>query len=481
MGARLAIERIAFYGAPLAAALTYLILPDSYVSGTETVPFTAAGKASAAIAVWMAIWWLTEATNVSVTALLPLVLLPLSGAAKIDAAAAPYANPLIFLYLGGFIISLAMERWNLHRRVALGTLRIVGIRPANIVGGIMLVTAFISMWVSNTATALMMLPIGMSIIQTAFSDEASRSRPFALCLMLGIAYSSSIGGLGTLIGTPPNLFLASFAKSNLAREISFVDWMIFAGLPLVAVMLPLAWLLLTRFLFPVRDVKLAMDRDFAKRAYAELGPMQRGEWIVIAVFIACAAAWMTNPLHKIPDPVIGMLGGTILFLIPVRRSEGKTTYAVDWSAMDKVPWGILLLFGGGLSLAEAIDENGVGQLIGAAFSSLEGFPRPVLALAVIVAIVFLTELTSNTATTATMVPILAGVAAGMKMDPFLLIVPAAISASCAFMLPAATPPNAIVFGSGWVSLKEMARAGWWLNLVSIAVIFAFTYLLFPRL
>jgi sodium-dependent dicarboxylate transporter 2/3/5 len=491
MAARTSVERAAFVVAPIIAALVYAILPDQYLADGKLVLFTSAGKASAAIAVLMAIWWLTEAVHISVTALLPLILLPLLGATKLDAAAAPYANPLIFLFLGGFILSIGMERWELHRRIALGTLRLVGNRPANIVGGIMLATAFISMWVSNTATAVVMLPIALSVIQTSSSsdDAPDQRRRFALCLLLGVAYASSIGGLGTLIGTPPNLFLASYVKANLGREISFVRWMLLLGIPLVVVLLPLTWLLLTRFLFPLTNVAVEGGPELARRSYEELGPMRRGEKIVLFVFTSCVAAWLTSPyLSKLElgslrpfsglsDPVIAMLGGTLLFLLPVERINGTTTYAMDWRAMDKVPWGILLLFGGGLSLAEAIEKNGVGQLLGAAFSGLDALHPALIALAVITVIVFLTELTSNTATTATMVPILAGVARGLDMDPYLLIVPAAISASCAFMLPAATPPNAIVFGSGQIALKEMARAGFYLNLVSIAVIFAFTQLL----
>ncbi len=484
------VGRVALIAGPLLALLVYLVLPDTY--GPDAVPFAHAGKASAALGVWMAVWWLTEAVHVSVTALLPIPLLPLLGATKVDAATAPYGNPVIFLFMGGFVLSLAMERWGLHKRIALGTLRLVGSRPANVVGGFMLASAFLSLWVSNTATAVLMLPIGLSVIETAFpaAGEALErkelpevGRNFCICLMLGIAYACSIGGLGTLIGTPPNLFLASFAKGQLGREITFARWLI-VGLPLVAVFLPLTWLLLTRALFPIRIESLQGGEDFAKRAYAELGPMKRGEWIVLFLFACAAGLWIFRPLIPIPglsDTSIAMTVAILTFVLPVERAGGKTISVLDWSAMKRLPWGILLLFGGGLSLADALESTGVSRLMGAGFSSLGALPHVVIVFGVVTTIVFLTELTSNTATAATLVPILAGVAGGLGIDPYLLIVPAAISASCAFMLPVATPPNAVVFGSGFVSIRQMARAGLWLNLIAIPLVMVVTYLLVPLL
>jgi len=482
---------------PLCAGLAYALLPDSYPSSSgEPLPFTSAGRATAAVTVWMALWWLSEAIPVYATALLPLVLLPLLGATPMRAAAAPYAHELIFLFMGGFLIALAMERWGLHRRVALATLRLVGDGASNVVGGFMLVTALLSMWVSNTATAIMLLPVATSVIalvagqhgaaspEAALADHDSPVRPFALCLLLGIAYGASIGGMGTPIGTPPNVLLLSYVKTELGREVSFVRWMSVA-LPLVAVFLPLAWLLLTRVLYPIRLPRIEGGRRLVSEALAELGPMARGERVVLAVFLLAATLWITRPLLTglelggfvplagLTDAGVAMLAAMLLFVTPVERAPRR--FALDWDTAIRLPWGILVLFGGGLSLAAAIRANGVGELLASQVVGLAGTPSLLIVLAVVTLIVFLTELTSNTATTATLVPVLAALAPGLGLDPMLLIVPAALGASCAFMLPVATPPNAIVFGSGLVRIPEMSRAGFWLNWVGIVLITILAY------
>lgn len=491
-GERRRIQRLGLLGGPTLAALIYVALPDAYTgSSGEVVAFGHGGRATAAVAVWMAVWWLSEAIEVYATALLPLVLLPLLGVTSMRAAARPYAHELIFLFLGGFLLALAMERWGLHRRVALTALRLVGDRPGHIVGGFMVVTAMLSMWVSNTATAIMMLPVACSVVEVVERPQAVTGgtspspepgvdgHSFGLALLLGIAYAASIGGVATPIGTPPNVFLLSYVGEHLGREVSFVRWMS-VGLPLVAVFLPITWLLLTRILHPVGTRPIQGVRELVHEARAALGPLSRPEHITLIVFLSAAGLWMTRPLLNdlsifgaqplagLGDTGIAMLAAMLLFVAPSGESEQH--FVLDWETAVRLPWGILILFGGGLSLAAAIQANGVGQLLGAQVSALAGVPPVLLVAGIVTLVVFLTELTSNTATTATLVPILASLAPGLGLDPLLLIVPAAISASCAFMLPVATPPNAIVFGSGLVSITEMSRTGFWLNWIGVGLI-----------
>ena len=504
------IQWFGLIAGPSLAVLLYSQLPHAYMSGTgEVVAFSNAGRATTALAVWMAIWWMTEAVELYATALLPLVALPMAGASPVREAAAPYAHELIFLFMGGFLIALAMQRWGLHRRLALKALRAAGDHPAGIVACFMGVTAFFSMWVSNTATAVMMLPIALSIIALVEQVEPgsvaggagnggagnggpdSKTRPhFALCLLLGIAYAASIGGIGTIIGTPPNVFLASFIQSNLGQEISFVRWM-GVGLPLVSVFLPLTWLMLTRVLYPLRAVRIEGSREVTEKAYRELGSMSRGERVVLAVFFLAALSWIARPLliriqigdlqplAGLSDPVIAMVAALALFVVPV--DVKRRIFVMNWETAVKLPWGILLLFGGGLSLAAAIRANGVGEYIGHQLAFLSGIPTLLLVMAVIALVIYLTELTSNTATTATFIPILAALAPVFDLHPFMLIVPAAIAASCAFMLPVATPPNAIIFGSGHVTIQQMIRAGFWLNLMGVVLITMLVYTVMMRM
>jgi sodium-dependent dicarboxylate transporter 2/3/5 len=480
---------------PLAAVAVYLVLPESYVASGESVAFGHAGRATGAIGAWMAIWWMTEAISLYATALLPLVLLPLCGVLGMHETAAPYAHELIFLFMGGFVLALSMQRWGLDRRLSLHALRLFGTRPDAVVAGFMCVTAGLSMWVSNTATCVMMLPIALGVIRaidTRPGDDGSEGRvasPFAVCLLLGVAYAASIGGVGTLVGTPPNLFLASYAKSHLGVEISFARWM-GVGLPIVLLFLPVTWLLLTRVLFALPRQRVDGAREQLDEELRLLGAMSRGEWASLVVFASTALAWMTRPwliqieivgrrpLAGLTDPGIAMTAALILFVIPV--GGGRRRFAMDWPTASRLPWGLLLLFGGGLSLAQAIRTNGLGEYIGHAFTFLGAVPEWFCVLAVVSVMIFLTEITSNTATAASLIPILGGIAPAMGVEPLLLVVPAAVAASCAFMLPVATPPNAVVFGSGMIRLPQMVRAGLGLNLLGIVLITGLCYALTLR-
>lgn len=478
--------QVGLVAGPLLALLLFLLLPDAYETAAGPVAFGVAGRATLGLMAWMATWWLTEAVDVAATALLPLAVLPLatvsggSASAAMAAAARPYAHPFIGLFLGGFLLALAMERWGLHRRIALVALRASGTRPAGIVLGFMVVTATLSMWVSNTATTVLMLPIATSVLALLRPDGRSLARdPLAIALLLGIAYAASIGGIGTIIGTPPNVFLVGFLRERYGVTIGFGAWMR-VGVPFVLVFLPIAWLLLTRVLYPVGDEPVAGSAALFRDKLRGLGPMSRGEWIVFLVFMTTAGAWILRPLIAgievggvaplagLDDTGIAMIAALALFAAPVDWRRG--VFALDWATARGVPWGILILFGGGLSLADAVQRHGVAELIGAQAEALGVLPPWLIVVAVVAVVIFLTELTSNTATTATLLPILAGIAPVIAVHPDLLLIPAAVAASCAFMMPVATPPNAIVFGTGRVTIPQMCRAGLWLNLIGIVLV-----------
>jgi sodium-dependent dicarboxylate transporter 2/3/5 len=433
--------------------------------------------ATAAVAAWMVVWWATEAVPLAATALLPLALLPALGVADVADAATPFANPLIFLFLGGFLIALAMQRWELHRRLALAIVVRAGVGPKRLIAGVMLATAALSMWISNTATAMMMLPIGLSLV------AAVKDRPdppgdadhanFATCMMLGIAYAASIGGLGTLIGSPPNALLASFMSQEFGIRVGFADWMLF-GVPVVLVLLPIAWLTLTRITFPVSDRGDAEAAAAVGRSLAALGPLSGPEKRVAAVAGVVALAWITSPLLQSvwaaypSDTGIAIIGAVILFAVPADWERRE--FLLDWDSARRAPWDILLLFGGGLSLARAIDKTGLAAWIGGGLEAIAAYPAIVVAGGVCVLVIFLTELTSNTATTAAILPVVGALSIAAGLDPLVLAVPAAMAASCAFMLPVATPPNAIVYGSGHVTVLQMMRAGILLNVAGTVII-----------
>jgi solute carrier family 13 (sodium-dependent dicarboxylate transporter), member 2/3/5 len=472
---------------PLLAVVVYLVLPTG--SGLEE-----AGRLTAAIVTLVAVWWMTEALPLPATALVPIVAFPLAGVLEIGEATAAYGDANIFLFLGGFAIALAMQRWNLHRRIALLTMRAFGTKPSRLVLGIMVATAFLSMWVSNTATALMMIPIAISVLGLVASrageglDERDVRR-FGTALMLAVAYSASIGGLGTLIGSPPNVIMAGVMEQNYDVEVSFAGWMS-VGVPLAAVFVVIAWLVLTRLLFRAEVQELAGGRSVIGDELAKLGRMSRGEVTVAVIFACTALLWIfRQPLADTEwlvaaVPFVGLLSDAgiaiaavvALFLVPVSGRRGVA--ALDWPTVQKgVPWGVLLLFGGGLAIAAAFQASGLDAWIGEQMEGLQVLPTVLLVAAVATVIVFLTEITSNTATAATFLPVLAGVAAGIGVDPLLLLIPAAMAATCAFMLPVGTPPNAIVFGTGRVTIGEMMRAGLVLNLAGVLLITGGVYLL----
>lgn len=437
---------------------------------------------TAAVGLLMACWWITEALPIAATALVPLVLFPVLGVRSIDAAAAPYANPLIFLFLGGFVVAVAMQRWNLHRRIALSIVQRVGTRPQRIVIGFIIASAFLSMWVSNTATALMMLPIGLSVIDLTHERLEEGRDPdalnFGIVMVLVIAYACNVGGMGTLIGTPPNALLAGFMSESYGVEIGFAQWMAL-GVPLVLIALPLVYYVLL-WVFPLRLDTLPGGEAIITEEMRKLGAMTTAEKRVALVFGGTAAFWIFRPLlgQVVPglsDAGIAMAAALVLFVIPAGMGEGRRL--LNWDEAEELPWGVLLLFGGGLSLAAAIEETGLATWIGDGIGQLGGWPILAVILLATALIVLLTEITSNTATTAAFLPIMAAVAISIGQNPLLLIVPAALAASCAFMLPVATPPNAIVYGSGLISIPEMSRAGLWLNVLFIFVITLTAYTL----
>jgi len=449
-----------------------------------------AGWHTAAVGVLMALWWMTEALPIAVTALLPIVLFPVLGVAAVGETTAPYANPLIFLFLGGFVIALGMQRWNLHRRIALEIIRAVGTRPRRIIAGFMIASGFLSMWISNTATTMMMLPIGMSVVEiVGRGDERPgssdpkdrRGRSFALALMLSIAYASSIGGIATIIGSPPNALMVGFMDETYGIQIDFLHWM-GIGVPVALVGLAASYVLLVNVVFPVKLDELPGGAELIRDALRRMGPMRGPERAVALIFALTAGLWMTRPLvgRLVPglsDTGIALFGAVLLFLVPVDWRRGE--FLLEWSRARQLPWGMLLLFGGGLSLASAVRTTGLAEWIGIRLQGLHALPEVLIVLTVITTVILLTELTSNTATTATFLPIVASVAVSMGENPLLLLLPATVAASCAFMMPVATPPNAIVYGSGHVTIPQMVRAGVWLNALFLLVILVAAYTVLP--
>ena len=433
---------------------------------------------TAALFLLMGIWWATEAVPVAVTALVPLALFPMLGIVDIQSAANPYANKTIYLFFGGFLIATAIQKWDLHKRIALFVLEYAGSNGASLILGFMLTAAVISMWVMNTATTIMLLPIGLAVItvvkETVKGLSKKEMESFQLALLLGIAYGATIGGMSTLIGTGPNGMLAAFMADNYNLDISFVDWMK-VGVPLSAVMLPCSWLILTRVIFKVEFETSQETKDLLSNMKQELGKFDGAEFKVFVVFVLTAITWMLrtvlddiNGLEGLSDAGIAMISALILFLLPSGDKE-KRGALLEWKdAQENVPWGLLVLFGGGLSLANAVQATGLAVWMGNLIP--QGISIVLIVILVVTMIIFLTELTSNMATTATFLPVVAAIAIQSDFNPLLVTAAVALAASCAFMLPVATPPNAIVFGSGLIRVPQMARAGFLINVLGILVV-----------
>ena len=469
------LNRLVFLGlGPLVMLLSCFIDPPS---GMPVAAWRTAG-----LTFWLASWWVSEVVPIPATSLLPLVVVPLADIASITAVSEPYSNPIIYLFLGGFLLSIAMERWGLHKRIALSTLLLAGSRPSIQIMAMMLVTAFLSMWMSNTATAVMMLPIALSVIHL-LRENGSECDNFSKALLLSIAYGASTGGIATLIGTPPNALMAAYLADSYNIEIGFATWMLI-GVPLSAVLLALAWLWLTKVMYKVDTSAVQVEtRGMFKEQLATLGSMSRAEKGLLAVFVFAAIGWVLRPLLAkasglaISDTGIAIIAALLLFILPANK--GSEERILDWDSAAKVPWGILLLFGGGLALAAMINASGLADYIANMLSGASALELALGVLIVTALITFLTEITSNTATAAGFLPLLGPVAESITGTPLVWVIPAALAASCAFMMPVATPPNAIVFGSGELKIKDMIRAGFVLNLIAISLITLVTLTLAP--
>ena len=498
---------------PIAALVAYFLLTGTLRGGVPVAGLSTTACACAAVATLMAIWWLTEAIPLAATALLPLALFPVLNISTMKETAAPYGDEIVFLFLGGFLIQLAMERWGLHRRIALIIMLAVGTGPVRLIGGAMLATAFISMWVSNAAAAAMMLPIGMSLCQRlaqrgggGLAAEAPAIAPnlhpdpnirnFATSCMIGIAWAATIGGLATPIGTAPNVQLVAYLERNQLIDITFAKWL-WIGLPLSGALLLVSWLLLTRVFFPIRlapDANAPPPRLAIREDYRALGPVKPGEWATLAVFLIAVAGWLfQNPIAHtlgltrtrpdgstivmLTDAGVAITAGLLLFLIPVNPRRG--TFVLDWHWAAKMPFGVLILFGGGLSLAAAITATGLDRAIAQPLQGLAGTHPILMILAITAAAVFLSELVSNTALTATLLPIVGAAATQLDIHPALVLIPTALGASAAFMMPAGTPPSAICLSSGYFTIGQMARVGLVLNLIGIALVTLVVYTIAP--
>ncbi|RPG34203.1 MAG: DASS family sodium-coupled anion symporter [Muricauda sp. TMED12] len=444
------------------------------------------GKDVLAATAWIGIWWVFEVLPIAVTALLPILLFPLLDAVALGDTTASYGHKYVFLYLGGFILAIAIEKWNLHKRIALQIIKTIGTNMYTIVLGFMVATAFLSMWISNTATTVMVLPMAISIVKQLKDNPETpkdENKVFSKLLMLAIAYAASIGGIATLIGTPPNLVFAGFVQKTYGVDISFWQWMKF-GLPVSSVLLVLAWLYLTRIAYPLGKARFPGGKKEINRLLAELGPLGKEEKMVLLVFVLTAFCWITRSfllqkfIPNIDDTIIAIGSAIVLFIIPANRSGEPL---IKWKEAVQIPWGIILLFGGGMAIAKGFQETGLANYLGGQMTFFEGLPLFVLLLLVITCVNFLTEVTSNLATTAMMLPVLAPLALTLGINPYLLMVACTTAASCAFMLPVATPPNAVVFGSGYLRIPDMVRTGFLMNLLSIVIMALAVFFILPNM
>ena len=449
----------------------------------------------AAITVLMAVWWITEAIPIPATSLLPIVLFPALGVMKSAQATIPYADHLIFLFMGGFFIAVTMERWNLHRRIAIHTIKLVGTSPSRMTLGFMLATAFLSMWISNTATTMLMVPIGLAVVMqaTGLNTDQMRERVggsapeinFGKGLMLGIAYAASIGGVATIIGTPPNVIMVGMINKMYNQTISFAEWMMF-GVPLAVITLGLAWVILTKVLFNTGNLELGGGAAIIDAELRNLGPMRKEEKYIVAVGCVVAFLWIFQALivkwtglTMIADATIGIFGALAMFAIPSNFKKGE--FLLNWKTAVKIPWDVILLFGGGLAIANGFAKTDLAVWIAQQLTLLDGLNMLAFVGIVVTMTIFLTEVTSNTATATLLIPIMGASAVALGVHPYATIVGAVVAASYAFMLPVATPPNAVIFGTGCVTIPQMAKAGLWLNIIGIILITGFTAYIMPAL
>ncbi len=451
-----------------------------FIEPFQTLDFEA--NAVLASTLWVVVWWFSEALPIAATALLPIALLPLAGGASIAQTTAAYGDKMLFLFVGGFIIAIAIQRWNLHKRIALTIIKTVGANASHIVLGFMLATGLLSMWISNTATTLMMVTIGTALIAEMKSLSGESGRVFFKALLLGIAYAASIGGVATLIGTPTNPIFVAVAERLYGDDFSFAKWLGFS-LPFSLFMLGFCWVVLTRIVFPVHKVNMPVGEEIITSELEKLGKMKQEEKAVSIVFLLTALAWITRSfllnqfIPGINDTVIAVVAALTMFVIPSKEKKGSPL--LTWNEAEKLPWGVIILFGGGLSVAAAFRSSGLAQWLGEQLALLEGFPLFAIILIVAFTVNFLTEVTSNVATASIMLPVLAALAETIGIHPYLLMIPATMAASCAFMLPIATGPNAIVFGSGELKINDMVQAGIWLNITSSLLISLLVYWILP--
>ena len=438
-----------------------------------------------AVAVWMITWWITEAIPMPAVALMPLVLFPLFGIAKISEAALPYANEVVFLFMGGFMIGLGIEKWNLHRRIALSIVRLTGTGGNGIILGFILSTGFISMWLSNTATTMMMYPIAASVISVVFAQQRDSvgARNFALCIMLAIAYASNFGGIGTIIGTPPNVAYVSFISKKFGYDIPFFSWML-VSLPVAILLLVSLYFVLIR-MFPNRLVANGEMSDLIRDELKALGPITTPEKRVLTIFVLTAFLWIFRDLinkievFRLDDNMIAVFGALLMFIVPAGSEQEPTEKILSWQDTSKMAWGILLLFGGGITLAAALEKAGLIGMLGNWLAGFSGSSMLLLILVIATLSIFISEVMSNVAQVIVFAPVVTGIAAAIGADPLALGIPMTLAASCASMMPMGTPPNAIVFSSGYIKLKDMIKAGLVMNLISIVLIVASSYFILP--
>ena len=478
----------ALLAGPLLGLLTYWLLPEHYASVTSPgveVPFSYEGKACLGVTVWMAVWWFTEALPIAATALLPLMAYPILQITTPQQAMVNYASSTIFLFLGGFLLAAGIHRWHLDRRIALLTLKFFGTKPSQMILGLMTATAFLSAWVSNTATVAMMVPIAISVLGVIRSAQTSETpsieeKNFGIAVLLAIAFSASIGGMATLIGSPPNGIFVRFMEQTYGQTITFTEWMTVA-LPIVACLMPACYLLLTKVIFPCKIDGIPGGREWVRDELLKLGDMTRGEKVVLAVFASAALMWIfgpwirgfeidgARPFAPFRDEIIAMCAGMALFVLPV--DIDRHIHALDWqSAKDVVAWDVLLLFGGGLTMAAAIQSTGAASLIGAQAASFAGLGEIPMIAGVASLVAVATEMTSNTALAATMMPLIAAAAESLNMNPEALLYATVLATSCAFMMPVATPPNAIIFSTGRIRIIDMLKAGVLLDIFAVMLI-----------